>query len=249
MHRYTDSVHRRHAHHHLHIYRSKRHVWWTLAALVVPFALMALLWSQKIAALPLLSDVGISLVRLTLAYLAAAAIGWLLAVSFYRGRRAIVALPFFDVMQSFPTFAALPLATWAWGKSNFTVIFFLVITIVWPIFFTVISSLKLAHEDRKEATEIYNLRGWDYLKWYLWPLTLPSLVTGSIIGLGEGWEALVATEMIVEVQKGLGPAFQGLSGKPGETAFAILGLLVLIFGINKILWLPLLEWSHRHMDD
>src|SRR5205823_1126122 len=102
----------------------------------------------------LVFDVAQSFWRLLIAYLAAAAIGWLMAVCFYRGKRAIVALPIFDVLQSFPTFAALPLAVFFWGKSNFTVIFFLVITIIWPVFFSILSSLKLIKHEWQEAVEV-----------------------------------------------------------------------------------------------
>jgi ABC-type nitrate/sulfonate/bicarbonate transport system permease component len=75
------------------------------------------------------------------------------------------------------------------------------------------------------------------------------LVTGSIIGLGEGWEALVATEIIVGAQNGLGNFFQNFSNNPAITGFGILGLLILIFTVNKILWIPLLDQSHKLLED
>lgn len=85
-------------------------------------------------------------------------------MTFYKGKRAAVVLPIFDVLQSFPTFAALPLATLAWGPSNSTVILFLVVTVIWPIFFSIISSLKLIKRDWEEAIEIMDVQGWRYLK-------------------------------------------------------------------------------------
>jgi ABC-type nitrate/sulfonate/bicarbonate transport system permease component len=131
-----------------------------------------------------------------------------------------------------------------WGHSDATVILFLVLTVIWPIFFTILSSLKLARHDWQEAVTVYKLKDADYLRYYLWPLTVPGIITGSIIGLGEGWEALVATEMLVMPGKGLGQFFQAAADNPMITSFGILGLLILIFGINKFLWLPLLDWSH-----
>lgn len=228
---------------------SRRNVLITLLLIVAPF-LFLLLFSQllEIATGKLFLDVLVSVWRLAVAYIVAALLAWVWAVSFYRGRRATVALPLFDVLQSFPTFATLPLATLFLGRTNSTVILFLVVTIVWPIFFSVISSLKRIERDWVEAVEIAGLKKRNYLRLFLWPASVPGLITGSIIGLGEGWEALVATEIIVRMDTGLGNFFQAFSDSPTITAFGILGLLLITFAVNKLLWLPLLERSHRTME-
>jgi NitT/TauT family transport system permease protein len=231
------------------IYKSRAHLMATLAIVVLPF-LFLLLFGQvaKLAASTLFYDVFISVFRLFLAYIIAAVVGWLLAVWFYHGKRSHFALPFFDVLQSFPTFAAVPLAVVYWGRTDFTVIFFLAVTIIWPITFSVISSLKQSRHDWVEAAEISRLTGWNYLKYYLWPVTVPGLVTGSIISLGEGWEALVATEIIINIPVGLGNFFQTFTTHPTITFFGILGVLIIVFSVNKLVWSPLLEITH-HMTE
>lgn len=170
-------------------------------------------------------------------------------MAFYRGRRALVALPIFDVLQSFPTFAALPLAVAAYGPSSTIVIIFLVLAIIWPIFFSTLSSLKLVKKDWGEAVAVAQLKGWRYLWHFLVPVSIPGAITGSIVGLGDGWEALIATEIIVNVKKGTGVFFQQFSTHPQIIVFGILGFLAVIFSINKLLWLPLLEWSHKRMEE
>lgn len=160
-----------------------------------------------------------------------------------------MALPIFDVLQSLPTFAALPIAVFFWGKSNFTVIFFLVLAVIWPIFFSVISSLKLVKKDWEEVAEISGLSGFNSIRYFFWPVSVPGLITGSIIGLGDGWEALVATEIIVGIKGGLGNFFQGFSSNLTMTAFGMLGLLTLVFSINKLIWIPLLDWGHNKMEE
>jgi NitT/TauT family transport system permease protein len=232
------------------IYTSRVHLLITLFVVILPF-LFLLFFSQvaHIAVSTLAHDVWVSFLRLLIAYLIAVALAWILAAVFYRGRRAVVALPLFDVLQSFPTFAALPLATLIWGVSNFTVILFLVITVIWPIFFSVISSLKLIRRDWEEAAEIMQLSGFEYVRRFLFPASVPGIITGSIIGLGEGWEALVATEIIVKIPTGLGNFFQSFAADKTVTALGIFGLLILIFSINKIIWLPLLEWSHKMSEE
>ena len=232
-------------HPHSLIYASRWHLAITLFIVVLPFVFFLVF--SEIAHIPvseLFTDLFVSSFRLLVAYLIGITIAWLLAILFYQGRRAMIALPVFDVMQSFPTFAALPLATVLWGPSNTTIIFFLVITVIWPILFSLISSLKLIKHEWEEAVEIAQLKGFDYLRYVLWPASIPGLVTGSIIGLGEGWEALVATEIIAGNNFGLGSFFNSHTQSTAITAFGILGLLILIFSINKLIWLPLLEWSH-----
>lgn len=232
------------------IYQSRLHLSITLFFIVIPFLFFLFLSHfTNITTSTLIKDMGGSFLRISVAYFIAAVLGWTLAVFFSKGKRAIVALPVFDVLQSFPTFAALPLAVLLWGPSNETVIFFLVLTILWPILFSIISSMKLIKRDWEEAVSITRLSGWQYLYKFLWPVSVPGLITGSIIGLGEGWEALVATEIIVGIKTGLGSFFQLFSSHPSVTAFGILGLLILIFSMNKLIWLPLLEWSHREMEE
>lgn len=232
------------------IYKSRAHVVATILLVAMPF-LFLLFFSRvvKIATGQLFYDVFISVFRLFIAYLIAGTIGWVLAALFYRGKRANYVLPLFDVLQSFPVFAVVPLAALYWGATSFTVIFFLAVTIIWPICFNVVSSLKLARKDWVEAVEMSRLSGFNYLRYYLWPVTVPGFITGSIIALGEGWEALIATEIIVNVKPGLGDFFHTYSAHPTITFFGILGLLLIVFSINKIVWTPLLEKTHSMLEE
>jgi len=236
--------------HSLKIYKSGWHLAITLAFVVAPF--LFLLIFSKIGGLntsELFGNLGISLLRMFIAYIIALALAWILAVSFFRGKRALIALPLFDVVQSFPTFAALPLAVYFLGESNLTVIIFLVVTIIGSMLFSIISSLKLIRFDWEDAVKIYDVHGWSYVRKFLLPVSIPGLITGSIIGLGNGWQALIATEIIVQVKSGLGSFFSLFSNNFAITSFGILGFLILIFSINKLVWTPLLERWHSRMED
>ncbi len=232
------------------IYHSYRHVLGTLLALLVPF-LFLVFFSQvaHIGFSGLLANLSLSLGRMLIAYAVAAILAWVLAVSFYRGRRAAVALPFFDVLQSLPTSAALPLAVLFFGRTNSIVIFFLIFAIIWPIFFSIVGALKSIKAEWEESVEIGGLRGLAFVRYFLLPASVPSLITGSIIGLGDGWEALVATEIIVGIRSGIGPFFQLFAANSLVTALGILALLLIVFSINKLIWLPLLDYSHRALEE
>lgn len=232
------------------IYRSRVHLAVTFLLVLAPF-LFLLLFAQveNIGTADLFEDVFVSILRLAVAYFFAATLAWILAICFHRGPLSHVVLPVFDILQSFPEFAILPFALTFWGTSDYTVIFFLVLTIIWPILFSILASLKLVRHDIEEAAQIYNLSGKDYLEKYVWPLSVPGLVTGSIIGLGEGWGALVATEIIVGLPGGLGDFFQRHSQNATITVLGILSLLIIVFSINKLVWIPLLDASHKMMEE
>ncbi|MBX4210623.1 ABC transporter permease subunit [Candidatus Parcubacteria bacterium] len=232
------------------IYRSWRHVIITVCVTLIPFIfLLVFAEIARITLRQLFFDIFISGLRLAVAYIIAISIAWLTAVLFYKGKLSAFVLPLADVLQSFPTFAALPLATLVWGATNTTVILFLAITIIWPVFFTIISSLKLIKKEWDEAAEVTGLGGLNYVNHFLLPITMPGVITGTIIGLGDGWEALVATEIIIGIKSGLGSFFQSYTTNTTITTFGIIGLLVIIFTINKLIWLPLLEMSHAKIDE
>lgn len=231
------------------IYRSR---WQLVATFIFIFVPIGYLYwftqYSNLTPIEFLPALGISFIRLIISYIISVVLAWVIAITVYRGWRATVALPLFDVLQSLPTFAALPFAVLVWGKTNFTVIVFLTLTIIWPIFFSIVSALKRTNQEWRDVVIITNLSRWQYLVKFIWPISVPGIITGSIIGLGEGWEALVATEIIVNTPDGLGQFFQGVSNQPSITALGILGLLLLIFSFNKIVWLPLLEASHRNIN-
>ena len=228
------------------IHRARRHILIAFAVIIVPIAL--LVWFSLISGInfqSLASDIALSMSRLFVAFIIAAALAWLLAVFLTHGKAGELSLPIFDVLQSMPSFAVLPLAIIYFGKSDVTIVTFLVLAIIWPILFATVSSIKLADKDWQAVVSMSRIRGFAYVRYYLVPLSLPGFVTGSIIGLGEGWEALIATEIIVQAQRGLGSFFSGVATDPMLTAFGVLIFLTIIFAINKLIWLPLLDWSHR----
>ena len=236
--------------HHI-IYKYYWHSLVTLFIIVLPVVFFIFFSKATNIKLHILSsDIGVSLLRMAFAYAISIIVGWSLAILFYRGKVSIIALPVFDVLQSVPMFAALPLAVLYFGSTSAVVVFFVVFSnILWPVFFSVISSLKLIKNEYQEAVTIYNLSGWQKIRYFLFPASVPGLITGSIVGLGDAWEGIIATEIIVGMRSGLGPFFQGFSNNPTITLFGILGVLMVIFAINKIFLLPLLEKSHSLVEE
>jgi len=241
--------HRHHRYHGLSVgmYRHPIHLAISFGIILLPFLfILAAYPVPGFSASIFLTSLGFSMLRLIVAFAISVFLALFLVLFLSEGKLGAFFLPLFDVLQSFPSFAVLPLAVLLWGPSETTIIFFLTITIIWPMLFAMISSLKLIGQDWEEAAQIYGARGWRKTIYFNLPVLFPGLITGTIVGLGEGWEAVVGSEIIVGLKSGgLGPFFQDHTHQSHVVLVGVVALLLIIFTINKMIWLPLLEKSHK----
>jgi len=234
--------------HHLKIYKKRSYLLITFAIVVLPF-LFILIFSPLtgVNTTQVFIDIGASFMRVAVAYVISLVLAIGIAVFLGQGRAGDFTLPLLDVLQSFPSFALLPLFTVWFGAGNTSAIFFLIITIVWPILFSTVSAIKMARNDLQEAAHIFGARGIKKLLAFTVPVALPGLVTGSIVGVGEGWEAIVGAE-IIGVTPGIGGFLNNASSQGNllVLAYGIVALMLFLFSLNKIIWLPLLKRSHDY---
>jgi len=155
-----------------------------------------------------------------------------------------ILLPIFDVLQSFPSFALFPILVNSLQRSpELVILVVLALEIIWPILFSIIGGMKNRREELEEAATIFGARGWRRIWVFTLPELLPSIVTGSIVGWGEGWEVIIGAELLVSVHQGIGRYF-GILGNSGQSTLLAAGigvLMILLFLINKLIWLPLLH--------
>jgi NitT/TauT family transport system permease protein len=216
-----------------------------VAAYVVSFAHLD---SQQ-----LVQGIGASLARITVAYTIAVVIALVLAL-LITSHRLIenLFLPIFDVLQSFPSFALFPILVAALKNSpEIVIVSVLVITIIWPVLFGIITGIKNRREDLEEAATIFGAHGWKRLRYFRLPALFPALVSGSIVGWGEAWEFIIGAELLVHVNSGIGH-YLGVLGDAHENRLLIFGILVLmlaLFVLNKLIWLPLLHRSTRYQTE
>ncbi len=192
-----------------------------------------------------------SLVRVTTAYFVSVILAVILSLIVMISRKVEeIMLPILDVMQSFPSFALFPLFVLWLGRTSIVTIFILIITMIWPILFTLLSAQKQMKEDLLEAAQFFGAKGWRYLVYVMFPLYLPALVTGSIVAWGEAWEAIIAAEIIVKVP-GVG-TYLAQSGDNLNSQVLLIGitlLLILLFILNKYIWLPLLNLTTKYQQE
>lgn len=194
-------------------------------------------------------DLLISLVRVLVAYLASLLLGAAIAFLVTRSEKwENILLPFFDTAQSMPSLAILPvLLVWFRDAPEVPVFILLVITMIWPIVFSIISGIKNIRPSLAEAATIFGAVGRKRFFSFTLPIITPSVITGSIIGWGEGWEVLVAAELL-GASRGIGVYIDQASkqGEMGVMTIAIAILMFFIFVLNKWFWIPLLKRSSQH---
>lgn len=188
--------------------------------------------------------------RLILAYLLALAIGVSVALLVGWASLTDTLFPIFDILQNVPSFALIPFFIYFLGYTDKMIILFAVSSIVWPILFAILAAIKNAHTDLSDAATIFGANGIRRIPFYLMPLSLPAILTGSIVGIAIGWESVIGAEIIANTS-GFGSFIKDASSS-GINQSAIAGMfviLIIVFVINRLVWAPLLlESSKRYAE-
>lgn len=184
--------------------------------------------------------------RLAIAYSIALVLGASIAFLVGWSPFADTFFPIFDILQNIPSFALIPLFIYFFGYTGQMIILFAVSSIIWPILFAILATIKNAHKDLGDAATIFGARGFRRILYYLAPLSFPAILTGSIVGVAIGWESVIGAEIIANTS-GFG-AFIKTASVSGVNQSSIAGMfviLVFVFIINRLIWMPLLAESSR----
>ncbi len=184
--------------------------------------------------------------RLALAYGIALILGVSIALLVGWSPFSDILFPFFDVLQNIPSFALIPILIYFFGFTGEMIVFFAVSSIIWPILFSVLTAIKSAHTDLNDAATIFGARGLRRIRYYLAPLSFPAILTGSIVGIAIGWEAVIGAEIITSVA-GFGDFIKeaGTSGMSQAMIAGMFAILIIVFTLNRLVWAPLLAESAR----
>lgn len=203
---------------------------------------------RNISAEQLYMGLGLSLYRLILAYLLSLVIALAVALSIGQSKIGDLLIPVFDLLQNLPSFALIPLFVAVFGYTNTMVITFAASSILWPILFYVLHALKTARTDFNDAATIFGATGWKRGLYYLLPLSFSSAVIGSIVGFSIGWEAIIGVE-IIGLSSGIGVFLNNsFAASRGLFTFGIFSLLLVVFVLNRLIWMPLLKKSQSYAE-
>lgn len=229
-----------------HLVRHKRA--WLIMACIVALALLlgASGYFGAVPWLALTSAVLHTTYRLVLAYLLALVLGVTIALLVGWSPFADALFPVFDVLQNVPSFALIPFFIYFLGYSDLMIILFAVSSIIWPILFAILAAIKSAHTDLNDAATIFGAKGFRRIPFYLAPLAYPAILTGSIVGIAIGWESVIGAEIIANIT-GFGAFIKDASATGiNQVAVAgMLGILIIVFVINRLVWTPLLTESRN----
>jgi ABC-type nitrate/sulfonate/bicarbonate transport system permease component len=146
-----------------------------------------------------------SLVRWMVAFVIAAAIG--IQYGLVAGRHALfeqITMPIIHILQLIPGLAWIPVALLMFGIGERATLFMISITAFTPIALNVYTGIKCIDPVYIRTARMLGAGGYGLVFRVLLPATLPQLLNGLRIGLGNGWRVLLAAEMIVGTGTGLG---------------------------------------------
>ncbi len=204
-------------------------------------------------------------VRTTLRMFAALACSLLFTLTFAtaaaKSRRAgVVLIPILDILQSVPILGFLTV-TVVFFMSLFpgrvlglelAAIFAIFTSQAWNMAFSMYQSLKTVPRDLVEASDSFQLSGWQRFWRLEVPFATPGLVWNTMMSMSGGWFFVVAAEAISVGDNtwklpGIG-SYVALALEQRDlwaVLYAIIAMLVVILLYDQLLFRPLVAWSAK----
>lgn len=196
----------------------------------------------------LLTNIGVSLVRVVEGFLLALAVGFAIGIG-------VSIFPKFDTftdlviqtLRPIPPIAWIPLAILWFGIGQGSKVFIIFLGAFFPIFINTTEGVKNIDGRFFELAEVYEIPKQKLITKIVIPGALPQIMTGIRLGLGNAWVCVVAAEMIGATS---GVGFMLSDGRSlSRPDIVILGMLIVgIFGkimddLLKALNKRLIKWQ------
>lgn len=214
----------------------------------------------NVPVLTLVSALGVSFLRLTVAFVIALFLSLPLAVLINRSPTTErILLPTFDILQSVPVLAFFPVVIIFFVNIKFlegAAVFIVFINMLWNLVFSLVGGLRLVPGDIKSAAQVFGIRRLAYLRQVLVPSIFPYLVTGSLLAWAEGWNMLIVAEVLHTYLPGGSSASDlfgigsvmvhaAAQGQNGVFIAAIVIMIIAIAIMNFFVWQKLLHYAER----
>lgn len=163
-------------------------------------------------------------------------------------------MPIFDILQSVPVLAFFPLiiitfATLHMPEAAAQIV--LIVAMFWSVLFGAIGGYHQIPQEILDAAKIFNAGRLKLFTKVIMPAIFPSLVTGSIISFGAGWNVIIISEYInyghTSIRlPGIGFLLSSSAGNDtGVFVAALIALVAVIFIIDRFVWRPLIVYSEK----
>ncbi len=132
--------------------------------------------------------------------------------------------PIIEIVRNMPPMAWIPLAIFILVSGGS--IFIVFIGMVFPIILNTIHGVKSTDQRLIDAAKTLGASEAQIITKVILPSALPSIIAGLRIGLGVGWMAIVAAEMVIRSPVGLGYYIWNM-GDLGRYAEMVAGMIVI----------------------
>ena len=180
----------------------------------------------------ILRHIGASTLRVFLGFvigaLAALLVGTL--VGMWRGAERALD-PTLQAIRSIPSLALVPFLLLWLGSDEAPKLTLIAIGAFFPVYVNLVSGIRQADRKLLEVGQVFGLTQRETITRIVLPSSLPYLLTGLRIGLGQGWLLLVAAELIAST-RGLG--FMLIDGQNSARPDIMLVSIVMLALLGKL---------------
>jgi NitT/TauT family transport system permease protein len=192
--------------------------------------------AEQFGSLPLL--IAMTMGRLTIAYgiSLVVAIGMGVLAAEHK-RFAAVFYPLYDIGQGVPILALFPVIFLGLNELignggvalELTCITMLVLDMIWYMFLNIVSAVKNIPTEIREVGQLFGFKGLKRITHIIIPSILPSIVTGSILSWGTGWNTIIFAEYMPSTGEAQPLSVPGLGSLLDKAGYEYGNTVVLIF--------------------
>ena len=198
--------------------------------------------ADELSSLPTL--VFLSMSRLTIAYTISLVIAIGLGVLAAEHKRlSAIIYPIYDIGQGVPILALFPVMYLGLSgvlgtpqiALELTCIIMLVLDMIWYMFLNIVSATKNIPTEINEMAELFGFKGFKRVTHIVVPFILPSIVTGSILSWGTGWNTIIFAEYMPSSDPSIPPlSVPGIGSLLDKAGYQFGNTVVLVFILGVI---------------
>lgn len=138
-----------------------------------------------------------SMIRILIGFLLAQLIGIPLGILMATNRISFNTIfPITEILRPVPPVAWIPIAIIFWPTREASTIFIIFLGAFWIVLLNTIGGTSAIDPAYRRAALSLGSSRWHLFRYIIFPASLPSIVTGMVVGMGICWEMVVAAEMI-----------------------------------------------------
>ncbi len=198
--------------------------------------------ADELSRLPIL--IFLTMSRLTIAYVVSLVVAIGLGVLAAEHKRlAAIIYPIYDIGQGVPILALFPVMFLGLNgvfdspqiALELTCITMLVLDMIWYMFLNIVSATKNIPTEINEMAELFGFKGFKRVTHIVIPFILPSIVTGSILSWGTGWNTIIFAEYMPSSDPSIPPlSVPGIGSLLDKAGYLFGNTVVLVFILGII---------------